>query len=71
MAAFIVYGVACLHKLNGMFAFAIWDNQTKTLFAARDRFGVKPFYYSIYNNSFYFSSEIKALHVTGIEKNPN
>lgn len=71
MAAFIVYGVACLHKLNGMFAFAIWDNQTKTLFAARDRFGVKPFYYSIYNNSFYFSSEIKALHVTGIEKKPN
>jgi asparagine synthase (glutamine-hydrolysing) len=71
LAAFIVYGKSCLEKLNGMFAFAIWDNQEKKLFAARDRFGVKPFYYSIKNNSFYFSSEIKALHAAGIPKEAN
>ncbi len=71
LAAFIVYGKSCLQKLNGMFAFAIWDNKEKKLFAARDRFGVKPFYYSVKNNSFYFSSEIKALHAAGISKIPN
>lgn len=71
LAAFIIYGVACLEKLNGMFAFAIWDNQDKTLFAARDRFGVKPFFYSIKNNILYFSSEIKALQVAGIPRIPN
>ncbi|SHM64777.1 asparagine synthase (glutamine-hydrolyzing) [Flavobacterium xanthum] len=71
LAAFIIYGTDCLQKLNGMFSFAIWDNQNKKLFAARDRFGVKPFYYSIKNNSFYFSSEIKALHAAGIPKIPN
>lgn len=46
LAAFIIYGKQCLQKLNGMFSFAIWDNQDKKLFAARDRFGVKPFFYS-------------------------
>lgn len=71
LAAFIAYGESCLQKLNGMFAFAIWDNQEKKLFAARDRFGVKPFYYSHYNTSFYFSSEIKALHAAGISKIPH
>ncbi|SHG30661.1 asparagine synthase (glutamine-hydrolysing) [Flavobacterium fluvii] len=71
LAAFIIYGTSCLAKFNGMFAFAIWDNQEKKLFAARDRFGVKPFYYSLFNNTFYFSSEIKALHATGIPKEPN
>nr|WP_315199051.1 asparagine synthase (glutamine-hydrolyzing) [uncultured Flavobacterium sp.] len=71
LAAFIVYGKSCLEKLNGMFAFAIWDNQEKKLFVARDRFGVKPFYYSLLNNYFYFSSEIKALHAAGIKKKPN
>jgi asparagine synthase (glutamine-hydrolysing) len=68
LAAFIVYGKGCLEKLNGMFAFAIWDNQEKKLFAARDRFGLKPFCYSLFNNTFYFSSEIKALHAAGIPK---
>ena len=71
LAAFIVYGKSCLEKCNGMFAFAIWDNQEKKLFAARDRFGVKPFYYSLFNNDFYFSSEIKALHAAGIPKGAN
>lgn len=71
LAAFVVYGKSCLEKFNGMFAFAIWDNQEKKLFAARDRFGVKPFYYSLFNNDFYFSSEIKALHAAGIPKGAN
>ena len=71
LATFIVYGKQCLQKLNGMFAFAIWDSQEKKLFAARDRFGVKPFFYSINNNTFYFSSEIKALEAAGIPKSPN
>ncbi len=71
LAAFIVYGKSCLQKLNGMFSFAIWDHHEKKLFAARDRFGVKPFCYSIKNQSFYFSSEIKALHAAGISKTPN
>lgn len=71
LAAFIAYGKSCLEKLNGMFSFAIWDNQEKRLFAARDRFGVKPFYYSLLHNIFYFSSEIKALHAAGIPKEAN
>ena len=71
LAAFLIYGRQCLQKLNGMFSFAIWDNQDKKLFAARDRFGVKPFYYSIANHSFYFSSEIKAIHAAGISRIPN
>ncbi|SKB59935.1 asparagine synthase (glutamine-hydrolysing) [Salegentibacter holothuriorum] len=61
LAAFIVWGKSCLNQLNGMFAFAIWDNYEKKLFAARDRFGVKPFFYSIEDKEFYFSSEIKAI----------
>ena len=71
LAAFIIYGASCLGKCNGMFAFAIWDNQEKKLFAARDRFGVKPFYYAFKNQTLYFSSEIKALHAAGIPKIPN
>ena len=71
LAAFIVYGKSCLEKFNGMFAFSIWDKQEKKLFAARDRFGVKPFYYCLKENSFYFSSEIKAIHAAGISKKPN
>jgi asparagine synthase (glutamine-hydrolysing) len=71
LAAFIIYGKECLHKCNGMFAFAIWDTQDKKLFAARDRFGVKPFFYSIKNQTLYFSSEIKAIHAAGIPKLPN
>lgn len=71
LAAFIVYGKSCLHKFNGMFAFAIWDNQEKKMFAARDRFGVKPFYYCLFQNTLYFSSEIKAIHAAGIPKVPH
>lgn len=51
----------CLDDLNGMFAFAIWDNKDKTLFAARDRMGKKPFYYYHDGQNFIFASEIKAI----------
>ena len=71
LAAFIFWGKDCLKHLNGMFSFAIYDNKSKSLFAARDRFGVKPFFYHKNNDSFYFSSEIKAIHAAGIKKKPN
>ena len=54
-------GPQCLEKLRGMFAFAIWDENTKTLFLARDRVGIKPLYYSLIDNSIVFASEIKAI----------
>ena len=61
IAAYIKYGKSCLDKFNGMFAFAIWDTKDKSLFAARDRFGVKPFYYSENPEELLFASEIKSL----------
>ncbi|MFC3880879.1 asparagine synthase (glutamine-hydrolyzing) [Algoriphagus namhaensis] len=70
LQAYIQWGVGCLDKLNGMFAFAIWDKVEEKLFAARDRFGVKPFYYSDFEDSFFFASEIPALFAGGIEKTP-
>ncbi|WP_027183825.1 asparagine synthase (glutamine-hydrolyzing) [Desulfovibrio inopinatus] len=54
-------GVDCVHKLRGMFAFAIWDEREKRLFAARDPFGKKPFHYALAHSDFVFSSEIKGL----------
>ena len=66
LASWLIWGEKCLDRFLGMFAFAIWDTQEKKLFAARDRFGVKPFHYSIVNNTFLFASEIKAIHATGL-----
>lgn len=60
-----------LQDLNGMFAFSIWDIKEKKLFAARDRFGVKPFYYAIKEGQFYFASEIPSLFEAGIPRRPN
>jgi asparagine synthase (glutamine-hydrolysing) len=63
------YGVSCLQYLRGMFAFAIWDSNKQQLFCARDRFGIKPFYYYTDNEKFVFGSEIKAiLQSGGIDK---
>jgi asparagine synthase (glutamine-hydrolysing) len=59
--AYIEWGEKCLNKLNGMWSFVIYDRNKNELFGARDRFGVKPFYYSNKDNSFAFSSEIKSL----------
>lgn len=65
LQAYVQWGGECLQEMNGMFAFAIWDTQEKKLFAARDRFGIKPFYYVKKNNSFLFDSEIKSLLTSG------
>lgn len=61
-----LYGMEMLHKLNGMFAFAIWDTQEKKLTLCRDRMGVKPLYYCIYQNTLYFASEQKAIFTAGV-----
>ena len=58
----------CLQDLDGMFAFAIWDEKLQTLFCARDRFGEKPFHYYNSNETFVFASEIKQFWTIGIEK---
>src|SRR5262245_17201036 len=55
------FGPACVSHLDGMFAFAIWDERRQLLFAARDRLGKKPFYYTTAGGRFLFASEIKAL----------
>jgi asparagine synthase (glutamine-hydrolysing) len=55
------YGEDCVQQLRGMFAFAIWDSRRQKLFCARDRFGIKPFYYLKRSDTFVFASEIKAL----------
>lgn len=61
LVSFIEWGKDCLLKFNGMWAFAIWNNQNKKLFLARDRFGKKPLFYSFVNDSFVFASEMKAI----------
>mgnify|MGYP000310981891 CR=1 FL=1 len=71
LIAYQKWGKECLKQFNGMFSFAIWDKNESILFAARDRFGVKPFYYTIENGVLYFASEIKALFAAGIKKEPN
>lgn len=59
--AYIEYGPASLEKVNGMFAYVVWDKIEKKLFAARDRIGKKPFYYFFHEGRFAFASEIKSL----------
>lgn len=59
--AYEEWGEKMLDKLVGMWAFAIWNEKEKTLFAARDRFGIKPFYYGLQSSKFVFASEIKAI----------
>ena len=61
LAAYTEWGVKALDRFNGMFAFAIWDKKTKELFIARDRYGIKPLYYSFFGNAFIFASEQKAI----------
>jgi asparagine synthase (glutamine-hydrolysing) len=60
------YGVQCLHHLRGEFAIVLWDEPRRTLFAARDRFGIKPLFYAWHNGTLYFASEAKALFAAGL-----
>ena len=59
-------GAHCLHRLRGEFAIVIWDSVNKSLFVARDRFGIKPLFYAQYDGKLYFASEVKALFAAGI-----
>ena len=64
--AYACWGDACVERLHGMFAFAIWDNQQQNLFLARDRMGIKPLYYASSKEGFYFASNPQALLATGL-----
>ena len=73
IAAYACWGESCLDHFDGMFAFAIWDEQEKEIFVARDRFGEKPFFY-FYDQAekiFYFGSEMKAIWAAGVTRQPN
>lgn len=61
-----IWGPDCLARFDGMFAFALWDRQRRRLFCARDRFGKKPFFYTVQHGRIYFSSEL-----TGLEQVPH
>jgi asparagine synthase (glutamine-hydrolysing) len=70
--AYIKWGKNCLHKFNGMWSFVIFDEIEKSIFASRDRFGIKPFYFSVNKNEFIFSSEINSiLKVNNKKPEPN
>ncbi len=61
LVAYIEWGYQCLERLNGIFAFAIWNDKSESLFMARDRMGVKPLFYTVRNGSLLFGSELKAI----------
>lgn len=72
LAAFQKWGPQMLDRLIGMFAIVIWDEEKKSGFAARDRFGVKPLYYHVGpNDTLFIASEIKALHAGGVPRESN
>lgn len=71
LAAFAAWGEDCLQRFDGAFAFALWDEQEKTLFAARDRLGEKPFFFSFGDERLVFASEIKALWEMGVPADVN
>jgi asparagine synthase (glutamine-hydrolysing) len=68
IAAYAKWGPDCLGYFRGMFAFAIWDKQEKELFIARDRMGVKPFYYSFNEERLVFASEVRGILASGLVK---
>ena len=69
LKSYIYYGKDVINHLNGIFAFAIFDNSKNEIFLARDHFGVKPLFYTVSNDTLIFASEIKALfEYPGIEK---
>jgi asparagine synthase (glutamine-hydrolysing) len=60
------FGAHCVQHLRGEFAFVLWDETNQTLFAARDRFGIKPLYYAVHEGALYLASEVKALFAAGV-----
>jgi asparagine synthetase B (glutamine-hydrolysing) len=60
------FGTHCVQQLRGEFAFVLWDESNQMLFAARDRFGIKPLYYAVQDGTLYLASEIKALFAAGV-----
>lgn len=66
LAAYLRWGIECLQRFNGMFAFAIWDTQEQRLLVVRDRLGVKPLYYHFKDNVLSFASEIRSLMRSGL-----
>jgi asparagine synthase (glutamine-hydrolysing) len=71
LAAYKTWGVECVQRLRGMWAFALWDEKLKQLLLSRDRFGIKPLYYAFDGIKLTFSSEIKALLASGISPVPD
>jgi asparagine synthase (glutamine-hydrolysing) len=69
LQSYIHWGKAALEKFLGMWAFAIWNSEEKTLFCSRDRFGIKPFYYIQNGGRFYFASEVKSLKYSPLYTN--
>lgn len=70
--AYEEWGEECLHRFNGMWSFALWDRPNQKIFCARDRFGIKPFYYALLRGRFYFGSEIKQiLHASDLSRVAN
>jgi len=61
LEAFIAWGAACVERFNGMFAFAVWNEDTEQLFLFRDRLGIKPLFYAWDDETLYFSSELKSI----------
>lgn len=71
VAAYDHWNDECVEHFDGMFAFAIWDEGEQELFAARDRFGEKPFFYHFNKGKFVFASEMKALWAAGVQRTAN
>src|SRR5688500_14024788 len=68
LRAYEAFGEECVERLRGMFAFAIWDQKRNKIFLARDRLGIKPFYYAVADGELLFASEIKAILAAGSVK---
>ena len=69
LKGYIHFGSDIVNHLNGIFAFAIWNQKNEEVFLARDHFGIKPLFYTLKNNTLIFSSEIKGLfNYPGVEK---
>lgn len=66
LKAYVEWGVDCLKRLRGMFAFAVWDSRSNRIFLARDRLGIKPLYYHLNENYLLFASETRALIASGL-----